>query len=173
MFESKAKLQNVRMSAKKVRLVADAIRGLEVGQALDRLPLIFKNASPVIEKLLKSAVANAMDRYDVKMEDLKIKSITVDKAMDLKRWKPAAFGRAHPFKKHSCHMIIILEGKKGIDATLKTKKTAEIETVDITKTDQKVHGKSDKKVSNLDKQKKSAKELMIGVAKNKSNVKKG
>ncbi|MBT4648873.1 50S ribosomal protein L22, partial [bacterium] len=96
-MEAKAKLKHIRMSSKKMRLVADAVRGLEVTVALERLQILFKKSSPVIEKLLRSAVANAMDRFNVKEEDLVIKSIIVNKGMDLKRWRPAAFGRAHPF----------------------------------------------------------------------------
>ena len=121
MVESKAKLKNLRISSKKVRLVADAIRGMDVVAALAKLPITFKKSSPVIEKLLKSAVANAIDKHGVKEEDLKIKSIVVNKAMDLKRWKPAAFGRAHPFRKASSHVEIVLETKEGVKVTTKKK----------------------------------------------------
>ncbi len=137
----KAKLNNIRISSKKVNLVADAIRGLDVVSALHRLQVLFKKSSPVIEKLLKSAIANAIDRYNVKEEDLIIKSIVVNKGMALKRWKPAAFGRAHPFKKHSSHIAIELTVKEGVKAELKQKDKKEIETVDLTKTDKKVSGK--------------------------------
>ena len=66
MIEAKAKLKNLRMSAKKVRLVADAVRGAEVNVALDRLYVLNKKSSPIISKLIKSAVANANNKYDVK-----------------------------------------------------------------------------------------------------------
>lgn len=173
MVESKAKLSNLRISSKKVRLVADAIRGLDVVDALAKLPITFKKSSPVIAKLLKSAVANAIDKYDIKEEDLKIKSIVVNKAMDLKRWKPAAFGRAHPFRKASSHVEIVLETKEGVKVTTKEKVKEEIETVDLTKTDQKPSSKSDNKKISDGSAKKSFKESVAGVTKNKSNVKKG
>lgn len=173
MVESKAKLKHLRISARKVRLVADAIRGLDVVDALAKLPVIFKKSSPVIEKLLKSAVANAVDKYNVKEEDLKIKSIVVNKAMDLKRWKPAAFGRAHPFRKASSHIEIVLETKAGVKATAKKKEKKAIETVDLTKTDQKPASNEDNKRTSDGTVKKSVKEAKTGAAKDKSKVKKG
>ncbi|RJR10310.1 50S ribosomal protein L22 [Candidatus Parcubacteria bacterium] len=173
MVESKAKLKHVRISARKIRLVAGAIRGLDVVNALERLQVIFKKSSPVVEKLLKSAIANAVDKYDVKEEDLRIKSIVVDKAMDLKRWKPAAFGRAHPFRKASSHITIVLETKKGVKASAKAKEKREIETVDLTKTDQKPSSNADHKKVSDSGSKKSVKESHAGAAKDKSKVKKG
>jgi len=173
MVESKAKLKHLRISSKKVRLVADAIRGLDVVDALAKLPVTFKKSSPVIEKLLKSAIANAVDRYNVKEEDLKIKSIVVNKAMDLKRWKPAAFGRAHPFRKASSHIEIVLVTKEGVKVTTKEKIKEDIETVDLTKTDQKPSSKNDDKKTSDSGSKKSVKESTAGAAKDKSKVKKG
>ncbi|MDD5749220.1 MAG: 50S ribosomal protein L22 [Patescibacteria group bacterium] len=133
MIESRAKLKHVRISPKKARLVADAIRGLDVVDALDRLPIIFKKSSPIIEKLLKSAVANMTDKYELGAQDLKIKSILVNKGKDLKRFSPAAFGRAHPYYKHASHIEIVLVAKEGVKPTVKEKATPEIETVDLTK----------------------------------------
>lgn len=87
-----------------------------------------------MEKLLKSAVANAIDRYEVDAKDLKIKSIVVNKGMALKRYKPAAFGRAHPYHKHSSHVEIVLVAKEGVKVAAKDKKIEPVETVDLTKT---------------------------------------
>ncbi|MCD4760729.1 50S ribosomal protein L22 [bacterium] len=174
-MEVKAKLKRVKMSPKKIRLVADAVRGLGVLEALEKLPVIFKGATPVVEKLLKSAIANAKDRYNVEEKDLEIKSIFVNKGMDLKRWKPAAFGRAHPIRKHSSHIEIVVASKEGVRVAAKDKKKAEIETVDLTKTDQKGPKQNidDKKNKGAQDSKKSFKETITGKAKNKSNVKKG
>jgi large subunit ribosomal protein L22 len=173
MVESKAKLKNLHISSKKVRLVANAIRGMDVVSALAKLPVTFKKSSPVIEKLLRSAVANASDKFGVKEEDLKIKSIMVHKAMDLKRWKPAAFGRAHPFRKASSHIEIVLETKEGVKITSKEKTKKEIETVDLTKTSEKPSSKSEDKSIDNNTAKKSLKESTAGAAKNSSKVKKG
>lgn len=132
MIEIKAKLNSVKVSQKKVRLVAGAVRGLSVVEALFRLPVIFKRSAPMIEKLLRSAVANAQDRYEVAIEDLMIKSIIVNKGMDLKRFKPAAFGRAHPFRKHSAHIAVVLTVKEGAKVVSKIKeKKVEAETVKL------------------------------------------
>lgn len=162
-MEVKAKLKNIRISPKKMRLVADAIRGLAVPTALDKLPVVNKKSAPVLEKLVKSAVANVMDRYDgVKEEDLIIKSIIVNKAMDLKRWRPAAFGRAHPFRKHGSHVELSLTAKEGVKAAPRVKKQAEVETVDLTKKEKPTES-SDKK-----EEKKSAKKLTKKVEKEDS-----
>lgn len=179
MIEVKAKLRHIKISQKKMRLVVDVIRGLDVEVALEKLQTTFKKSSPVIEKLLKSAVANAMDRYEVTAKDLVVKSVIVNKGMDLKRWKPAAFGRAHPLRKHSCHVEIVLASKEGVKATAKEKKVANVETVDLTKTkddkkkDVKGIKKTDvKKDAKLPKEKPvSAKS--IGSKKGTTNVKKG
>ena len=177
MIEAKAKLKHVRISSKKMRLVADAIRGLEVTAALERLQILFKKSSPVLEKLLRSAVANATDRFNVKEEDLVIKSIMVNKGMDLKRWKPAAFGRAHPFRKHSSHVDIVLTTKEGVKATIKEKKKEEIETVDLTKTDKKAPAGSKAEGKSVKEGKKTqapAKpQASAGKSKGNINVKKG
>ena len=93
--------------------------------------------------------------------------------MDLKRWKPAAFGRAHPFRKASSHIEIVLETKEGVKVAAKKKVKEEIETVDLTKTDQKPTSKSDEKKTSDGSSKKSFKEAITGAVKNKSNVKKG
>lgn len=150
MMEVKAKLNNIRISAKKARLVAGAIRGLSASEALFRLPVIFKKTAPVVEKLLKSAIANSVDQYDIPAQDLVIKSIIVNKGMDLKRWIPAAFGRAHPFRKHSCHIEIVLTAKDGVKVN-KIVKENKVETVKLAeldkKTEEKSADKTDKKAS--------------------------
>ncbi len=175
MIEAKAKLKNLRMSAKKVRLVADAVRGAEVNVALDRLYVLNKKSSPIISKLIKSAVANANNKYDVKQEDLFIKTIIVNKGMDLKRWRPAAFGRAHPFRKHSCHIELVLDSKEGVKVVTKEKKKEVIDTVDLTKTDQKIKSTDNKDDKKFGKEniRQKASSLMAGAKKDKGKVKTG
>jgi len=131
MIEVKAKLNNAHVSPSKARLVAGAVRGLSVDEALARLPIIHKAAAPIIDKLLKSAVANAADQYEIKHGDLVIKSITVNKGLDLKRWRPAAFGRAHPFKKHFSHIEIVVVAREGVKANKKIKEQ-KVDTVKLT-----------------------------------------
>ncbi len=96
------------MSARKVRLVADLIRGMNSLTALDQLAAIPRAARTPIEKTLKSALANAENNFHVAKEDTFIKTITVDKGPGLKRWRARAFGRAAPIIKHSCTLTVIL-----------------------------------------------------------------
>lgn len=175
MVEARAKLKNVVLSPKKIRLVADVIRGLAVPQALARLQVVFKRSAPIVAKLLKSAVANAQNKFDIKPEDLFVKSILVNKSFDLKRWKPAAFGTVHPFRKHTAHVEILVASKEGVAISVKEKKEQKIETVDLTKTEKRVPGttaeiktkKVETKRSFFGRQTKSAK------GKDNINVKKG
>lgn len=111
-MEILAKTRYLRMSNRKVRLVADAIRGMDVLPALDHLRIIVKAASKPIEKTLRSALANAQHNFQLKPEYLFVKTIFVDQGPMLKRWRARAFGRAAPIAKHSCHITIILDEKQ-------------------------------------------------------------
>ena len=114
MMEVKARLRHVRISPKKMRLVANAIKGMEVLQAIVRLQFIRRNSAPILLKLLKSAVANAKHNNALDVENLVVKQIIVNKGVDLKRSRPAAFGSAHPFHKHSAHVDLTLGLKAGV-----------------------------------------------------------
>lgn len=137
MIEVRAKLFNTPISSKKMRLVADTVRGKNVSQAESILSVLPKRSAPVLLKLLRSAIANANDRYELNTEDLLVKSILVNEGVAMKRWKPVAFGRAHAFKKHSCHITLVLTLKAGAQAKSRDKKAEPINTVDLTKIDKK------------------------------------
>lgn len=100
----KAELKNYRQSPRKVRLVANLVKGMAVNQALIELDFLAKRAADPIKKLVKSAVANA---GDVK-QSLIIKNITVDKGITLKRSMPVSRGSAHPIHKHTSRVIVTL-----------------------------------------------------------------
>ena len=107
-----AKLNNCPTSPRKMRLVADQIRGAEVDRALDLLRFSPKEASIRLEKLLLSAIANWQNKNeDARIEDsnLYVKEIFVDSARVLKRIQPAPQGRAHRIKKRSNHVTLILD----------------------------------------------------------------
>ncbi len=108
MSQITAHARSIRMSARKVRLVADLIRGMDVSSALDQLRVVVKAAKRPIEKLIRSALANAEHNFQLEMNQLKIAKITVDEATRLKRWRPRAFGRAAPIQKHLCHITVVL-----------------------------------------------------------------
>jgi len=177
MVQAKAQLNFARISAKKVRLVADAIRGLDAVSAEQRLAVTFKRSAPIVSKLLKSAIANATDRFDVQPSDLIVKDIQVNQGPSMKRWRPAAFGSAHPFKKHTCHIQMTLQAKEGVKAEAKVTEKKEIETVDLTKTDKKVsttQAPAEKKAGKLGSGlKKASKGISLGKSKDNMGVKKG
>ena len=107
-----AKLNNCPTSPRKMRLVADMVRGQEVTQALNILKFSPKEASGRVEKLLMSAIANWRTKNEgVRLEDgnLYVKSIYVDSARQLKRIRPAPQGRAHRIRKRSNHVTLIVD----------------------------------------------------------------
>lgn len=107
-----AVLKNCPTSPRKMRLVADQVRGEEVNKALDLLKFSPKEASGKLEKLILSAISNwQMKNEGVRIEDshLFIKEIFVDSARVLKRLRPAPQGRAHRIKKRSNHVTVVLD----------------------------------------------------------------
>jgi large subunit ribosomal protein L22 len=109
-----ASLKNVPTSPRKMRLVADMVRGMEVNRALDVLRFSPKEASNRVEKLVLSAIANWQAKNEgQRLEEsaLYVKEIFVDSARILKRLRPAPQGRAHRIKKRSNHVTILLGSK--------------------------------------------------------------
>ncbi len=106
MIEARARY--VRTSPRKVRLVADQIRGLEVERAIALLSFSPRGASVPLLKLLRSAAANAENNDDLDSEDLRIARISVDEGPTMRRYRPRARGRATRIEKRSCHINIAL-----------------------------------------------------------------
>ena len=106
-----AALRNVPTSPRKMRLVADLVRGMEVGRALGVLKFSNKEASARVEKLLRSAIANWEEKNGRKAEDgeLYISRIFVDGAATLKRMRPAPQGRGYRIRKRSNHVTIFVD----------------------------------------------------------------
>ena len=119
----KAKLSTYRQSPRKVRLVADHIRGKKVGAARMLLDALPKRAALPIKKLLLSAVANAKDTHGVPDDNLYIKEIRVDEGPTLKRHMPRAFGRSAPIRKRTSHISIILAEREESKAQSEKRKT--------------------------------------------------
>lgn len=107
-----ARANSVRISTRKVRLVADSLRNLPIASALSILETTSKRGGYVIKKNLDSAISNALNNFGIKKEDLRIKAIEVNEGAFLKRYKPSTRGRVHPYKKRSTNIKIILEGEK-------------------------------------------------------------
>lgn len=106
-----AKSNSVRVSPRKIRLVADSIRKLRAIEALNSLSLIKKRGASVLFKTLKSAIANAKNNAKLQEESLFIKAIEVTEGGALKRYHPSTRGRIHPYKRRSSHIKIVLEEK--------------------------------------------------------------
>jgi large subunit ribosomal protein L22 len=124
-----AKLKNVPTSPRKMRLVADLIRGERVSKALNILKYEPKVGSPKLEKLLLSAISNwGAKNQDTKLEeaDLYVKDIWVDGGRILKRLRPAPQGRAHRVRKRSNHVTLVIDRmNKSVEADTTVKETKE------------------------------------------------
>ena len=112
MTQAKAVARTVRIAPRKVRLVVDLIRGKQVGEAVAILRHTPKAASPVVEKVLKSAVANAEHNYELDVNNLVVSEIYVDEGPTLKRFRPRAQGRASAINKRTSHITVVVSEKK-------------------------------------------------------------
>ncbi|MBI2007173.1 MAG: 50S ribosomal protein L22 [Candidatus Blackburnbacteria bacterium] len=107
----KAEQKYLRTSPRKLRLVADLVRGMRPLQAVDYLEHVGKRAAFPIQKVLKQALANAKNRTNLSGNDLLIKELVVNQGPVYKRFRPVSRGRAHPIKKKTSHIKVILETK--------------------------------------------------------------
>lgn len=149
-MEIKANLNHLRMSPQKVRLVLDLVRKMPVEAALDQLKFINKKASEPVAKLINSAIASAVNTYELEKSNLYIKSIMADEGVMLKRWFPRAHGRATPIRKRACHISLVLDEIKPSGKS--TKKKVELEKpVQLDKMVKDAEAKSAKKVVRQDK----------------------
>jgi large subunit ribosomal protein L22 len=105
--EARAEARYVRMSPQKVRLVIDSIRGQQAGEAIDILKSTNKRAAPAIEKVLRSAIANAENRYeDVDIDKLFVTEAYVNEGPRNKRVRPAPQGRAFRYQRRMAHIVV-------------------------------------------------------------------
>jgi len=134
-MEVKASLKHLRMSAQKVRLVIDVVRGLSTVEALNQLKFINKKATEPVLKLIESAVANAENNFNLDKNNLMIKEIRADEGVTLKRWMPRAHGRATSIRKRGAHISLtlkeIVESGQGKKKEIKLEKPVKLE--DLTK----------------------------------------
>lgn len=111
-MQAKAVAKTVRIAPRKVRLVIDLIRGKQIDEAVAILRHTPKTASPVIEKVLKSAVANAEHNFEMDVNNLVITEAYVGEGPTLKRFRPRAMGRASAINKRTSHITIVVSEKK-------------------------------------------------------------
>ena len=112
MTQAKATLSNYRQSPRKVRLVADTVRGKNIEEAIRTLSFIPKRSGLPLQKLLASALANAKN-LDLPTENLVVKEIKVDAGATLYRRRPRSKGMANPIRKRTSHVSVILAESKA------------------------------------------------------------
>lgn len=110
-MEAKAHARSIRISARKVKLVIDLIRGKQVGEAIAILRHTPKSASPVVEKLLNSAIANAEHNYSMDVNSLYVSEVFVNQGPTMKRFRPRAMGRASRINKRTSHISLVVSEK--------------------------------------------------------------
>lgn len=132
-MEAVAKLKNCPMSARKMRLIVDTIRGKSVDEALNILRYTKQEAGEWLEKLLLSAVANWENKNDMLLSaddyDLFVKKAFVDEGSMLKRFRPAPHGRAHRIRKRMNHVTLIVDNKVTIEE--EAQEEIEVETEEL------------------------------------------
>ena len=111
-MEFKASLNNVRVGAQKARLVVDMIRSKDVNEAIKILSFADQKSAGLVQKLLKSAVANAKDKKVIDVDKLFVKTIYVDAGPVMKRYVPKAQGRASEIRKKTSHINIVLDERE-------------------------------------------------------------
>ena len=114
----------IRISPTKIRPVVEMIKEMSPEEAIEKLPYITKRGAIPVEKVLKTAIANAKEK-GVQAQDLKIKEIQVGDGPRIKRGRPVSRGRSHPIIKRMCHIRIVLESieKDKIKKVSKSKNT--------------------------------------------------
>ncbi len=126
-----AKLNNLRMAPRKVRLATNLVKGMDVSAAKTQLRFMPKKSAGLILKLLNSAVANAKHNHSIEENNLYILKLIVDGGPSLKRWMPRAMGRATPILKRTCSISLTLEERLGVarEAEFQGKEPVKTDTV--------------------------------------------
>lgn len=110
-MEITASAKSLRISTRKVRLVADSIRNMPAKKALQTLSLVEKRSAAALTKVLKSAIANAVNNAKLAEDNLVISQLIVTEGAFLKRFHASTRGRVHPYKKRSSHITFVLKEK--------------------------------------------------------------
>ncbi len=111
MMEVGARLKGAKLSAQKARLIADQIRGKDVGEALNILNFSTKKGAHIVRKVLESAIANAEHNEAADVDELSVSKIYVDEGLTMKRIRPRAKGRADRILKRTCHITLAVADK--------------------------------------------------------------
>jgi large subunit ribosomal protein L22 len=113
-MEARAEARYIRISAQKARLVVDLIRGQQAGLAITTLRATNKRIAPTVEKVLKSAIANAKNKNeDVDVDELIVSEAYVNEGPRMKRIRPAPMGRAYRYQRRMSHIVVTVADKEG------------------------------------------------------------
>jgi large subunit ribosomal protein L22 len=144
----KAQLNNLRQSPRKVRLIVNLVRGKGVLKALQQLEFVIRRPALPVSKLLRSAIANAENTYDMVASNLYIKEFYVDEGVKLKRYQPKAMGAVGEIQKKTSHIHLVLAEKvPGLKADPSTK-TSKVSKKDVVAHDHD-HGNDNKEEVNV------------------------
>lgn len=122
--EVRAYARHIHISHKKIRLLADMVRGKQAQSAISLLRFVQKRGAMPLKKLIESALANASNNFSLPKEQLVIKEIRVDQGPAMKRWTPKAFGSATHIRKESAHISLILAIPESTQRTTPTTEEA-------------------------------------------------
>ncbi len=111
-MQARSLVRGISMSPRKMRVVANLVRGKSVEAAVGLLDLMPKKAAGIISKAIKSAAANAEDREDVSVDELRIHIIAVDGGAIAKRWMPRSMGRANRINHRTSHLTVVVTDEK-------------------------------------------------------------
>ncbi len=121
--------RDARMSPRKIRLVAALMRGLSVQDAEDQLTFLPGQAPVIIKKVLRSAVANAVNNFNLDEKSLKVTEVIVNKGLVMKRFQPVSKGMAHPILKRTSHVTVVVDGEAAAEKKKAKVKKIAIETL--------------------------------------------
>lgn len=150
-----AKLNNLRQSPRKVRKIADLVRGLDVVDARAQLTHVPQRSSEAVLKLLNSAIANAENNFDADEQNLFIKTVMINEGPTLKRYRPRAHGRAYQILKRTSKIELTLEEKKPTKKREAKKQEAKEETINLADFTKKEAEEKEEAAKNNEKDKKA------------------
>jgi len=120
-MEAKAKAKYIRSSPRKARLVLDLIRGRDAGEAISLLRFTKKRVSREVQKVLRSAIANAEGKSEtIDVDQLYVSEAYAEDGPRGRRIRPAPMGRAHPYKRRTCHIVVKVAEKAGVEVAAST-----------------------------------------------------
>ena len=133
-MEVRAIAKSQRISPRKLRLIAEAVKHMPIDQAYGVLEITHKRAAKIMQKTLKSAVANAITNANLDKDNLVIAQVLVNESQPFKRFRPSTRGRIHPYKKRGSHLTIVLKEKavvaKPVAAAKKSEEKKETKKVE-------------------------------------------